>query len=89
MYIYIVIALVLQGSYKRSDHLIQIVFTIISIVFSFYAYFVSKMEDHPKALSDYKDKTYADIEKAIVADLNSQAASMTSTQRDDGEVMDL
>lgn len=87
--LYIIIALVLQGSNKRSDYKIQIGFTIVSILFSFYAYFVSKMEDHPKALSDYKDKTYAEMEKATVADLNSQATTMTSTQLDDGEVMDL
>lgn len=68
---------------------LQLVFTLVTCVYSFYVYLISKMEDHPEALKQYTDSTYAQEQNSAIMALNANANQMNSYQTDDGEEIEL
>lgn len=68
---------------------LQLVFTVVTCVYSFYVCLISKMEDHPEALKQYTDSTYAQEQNSAIMALNTDANQMRCYQTDDGEEIEL
>lgn len=86
---YIFLAFLFISTKLVSAKKLQIIFTVVTCLYSFYVYLISKMEDHPEELKQFTDSTYAQEQKSAILALNTDANQMSSYKTDDGEEIEL
>ena len=75
---------VFYATAAKSNGPTQIISTILVGLFSLYLYLVSKMDKHPKLLSDYEDISYMEAEQNALTKMTSEAQKLTSVEVNDG-----
>lgn len=75
------------GEHKGGVKL-QIVLGIVSVVFAFYMYCISQMEQHRPMLSEYDDRTYdyLDEENARIKEIGESSRQLASIASDKGDI---
>lgn len=85
---YLVFSGVFIGTDFGKNKILQGVFCAITVLFSFYVYLVSKMDNHQAVMEMYSDKSYPD-ENTNISKMNGEANSMKYTKADDGGDIEL
>lgn len=85
---YLVFSGVFIGTDFGKNAILQVVFCVITVLFSFYVYLVSKMDNHQTAMEMYSDKSYPD-ENINISRMNGEANSMKYIKADDGGDIEL
>lgn len=75
---------VFYATAAKTNIWIQIAFTALVGILSFYLYLVSKMDAHPTLLTDYEDISYIEAEQKALNKMTKGAQNLTSVEVTEG-----
>ncbi len=85
--VWVFILACIWGGVYRGDFWCQLIFGVLSIVYAFYMYCITKMEKYLPYTKEYDDAPYLEQEKNAMHELEQNAENTTSISEDGKEVI--